>query len=967
MQEKKFELVFSFYPHPLFGILAEPYLVQLLENGQLSLSYQKVAEVNVKAFLPDIPAHFIKLISILQKLSNQQLARDLKLPTAQLESHLQKLSTARDEKGKLLFENLRSKIFRAKEDFIHHLNGTERLFESGKDGYPAARELKFHPEVVLRMRYQFLDGGIIASPFFEDSRLQGQPLQLLDEQTPFAIAGPFLFPIPAGMKPSRLKPFAQKKTIEIQESFSAEFSRKIIVPDLAAGLAILEGNTGTGEYPLDRAELEFSFTFTGKQLNLFGGDDRSELSLPEKLSVRLSWFYGKWKTSDNQSDNSSWLFEEKPRPVFRLLKRNREAENKLRQEIENLFGFSFRSGEVQISFAWLRDHVLGNLNRLPEKVVHRFSPEFAQLSMNKLRLRFEVFEKIDYFEIEGKADWGDGEMDFIRLRSAFASEQGWLKINGRFFPVEEEDQQFLEQLMLLSEGKEQLRIPRTTALAMKENPSDVFSAHWDRLTSVLQQTGLKELPDAAACSPHFRLREYQLSGLQWFARLSANGFGGILADDMGLGKTFQAAAFLRFLQQKNKHSCALIVVPSTLLFNWKEELNRFSPDFRVCIHHGPNRAVSLDSVLKMMDVILVSYQTLLRDAALFQELSFSALIADEAQHLKNPSTAVYQAVKSLQLKNVFLLTGTPLQNSPADLWALSELCNPDLLSARIKPASLQKNENPARFRKNLELMQALIKPFLLRRTKESVLSELPEKTVSVLHCGMAEEQELEYLACNQLLSSQISDMALSRTGGHNVRILKALTTLRQMANHPAMLDGDFSGKSGKFELIKEKLAEVLESGRKVLIFSSFVRHLQLVENHLKEENLNYALLTGQTGDRKAQVEKFRKDGDCRIFLISLKAGGFGLNLVEASCVFILDPWWNPAAEMQAIDRVHRIGQKDRVTVYKFITVNTVEEKIMKLQEQKSAMNEQIFSNPEGMDGSGAMSIELLQSILMTKV
>jgi superfamily II DNA or RNA helicase len=968
VKEKKFELVFSFYSHPLFGVMAEPFVVQLLENGQLSLSYQKVSEANIQSFLPGIPAHPVQLISILQKLSNQHLSRELKLPTAQLESQLQKMTAARDEKGKLLFENLKGKIFRAKHEFFRHLQGTERLFESGKDGYPAARELFFVPDVRMKMRYQFLDRQILVEPHFEDPRLQAQPIQLLDEQTPFAMAGSFIFPVPAGLKPSRLKPFSQKKSLEIQDSFTAEFSRKIIVPDLKAGLALLEGNTGTEEFPLEGAELAFSFEFIGRQMDLFQKEQAGELVLPPRLFIRLSWFYGKLKLPDNHPESSSWMFEDGPQAVFRLLKRNRTAENQIRQKIEDLFGFSFSGGEAKIGFALLRDQVLNQLDHLPGEVSYRFSPEFGQLSMKKIRLHFNVFEKINYFEIEGKIDWDDGEMDFIRLRSQFSSDQGWLKIAGRFFPLEEEDHQFLEQLMLVSTGKEQLQIPRTTALALKENPSGIFSGRWDRLTSVLQKPDLKDLPDARICSPNFTLRAYQLNGLNWFAQLSANGFGGILADDMGLGKTFQAAAFLRFLKTETaEKSCALIVVPSTLLFNWKEELSRFSPDFSVCIHHGPNRTNNLEAVFRMYDVVLVSYQTLLRDAGLFAGLPFSTLIADEAQHLKNPSAAVYQAVKNLSLNRVFLLTGTPLQNSPADIWALSELCNPGLMSSRIKPASLQKNENPARFRKNLELMQALMRPFLLRRTKESVLSELPEKTISVLHCGMAEEQEMEYLACNQLLSSQISDLALSRRSGHNVRILKALTTLRQMANHPAMLDSGFTGKSGKFELIKEKLHEVLEEGRKVLIFSSFVRHLQLLENYLLAENLDYACLTGQTGDRKAEVEKFRQNPDCRIFLISLKAGGFGLNLVEASCVFILDPWWNPAAEMQAIDRVHRIGQKDRVTVYKFITVNTVEEKIIKLQEQKSAMNEQLFSDGEGPDGSGAMSIELLQSILMTKV
>jgi SNF2 family DNA or RNA helicase len=558
-------------------------------------------------------------------------------------------------------------------------------------------------------------------------------------------------------------------------------------------------------------------------------------------------------------------------------------------------------------------------------------------------------------------------MDFMMLRSRFHLENGWLKMDDRYIPLEREDEVFLQQMMLLSGGKDNIAIPRTAAMAIKENQSEVFSRHWNKVTSVISSASEIEVLNHARFSPVFSLREYQQKGLDWFVQLSQNRFGGILADDMGLGKTFQAAAFLRYLREKDPQSCSLIVVPSTLIFNWQQELKRFSPDFRVYVHSGPNRSNELSQACRFYQVMVVSYQTLLRDSAVFAPLQFACMIADEAQHLKNPGTAAYKAVKGIRAEHIFLLTGTPLQNSPADLWALSEICNPGLLSQKIKPASLQRNENPKRFRENLSLMQALVKPFMLRRTKESVLSELPEKTVSIVHCSMSEEQEIEYLAYNQLVSGELHDLTSLQSRARNVRILKALTALRLMANHPVLMDDQYAGQSGKFELVKEKLEEVLAEGRKVLVFSSFVRYLDLLAAHLREEGKTFAMLTGQTGDRRQQVEKFQQDTECQIFLISLKAGGFGLNLVEASCVFLLDPWWNPAAEAQAMDRVHRIGQKDRVTVYKFITANTVEEKILKLQEQKSAMNDQLFEEREGHAISGSLSIEALQSILLAKV
>ena len=269
MKRIHFDLVFSFYSHPHFGILAEPFLIQLLDNGSHSLTYQKVGEANVEAFLPEVSPHEVKLISILRKLSNQHLTKELKVLPIQLEEQLRKLSVAKDNKGKLLFEQLKEKISRIKEDFFKALDGSEGLFESGKDGYPAFRKLEFRPETELKMRYTFSEEGIKVEPVFSVPSLLGSSLQIFDESTSFAIAGNLIIPVPEGMKPSRLRPFGLKKCIEVQKSFASEYARKIILPDLQAGLAVLEGEAETEDIPLESAELSFSFHFEGEQLGLF--------------------------------------------------------------------------------------------------------------------------------------------------------------------------------------------------------------------------------------------------------------------------------------------------------------------------------------------------------------------------------------------------------------------------------------------------------------------------------------------------------------------------------------------------------------------------------------------------------------------------------------------------------------------------------------------------------------------------
>jgi len=965
MVEKRFELVFSLFSHPVFGVFIEPFLVQLLENGGMSLTFQKVASANVEDFFPQVTAHQKKLITICQRLSNQQLAKEFNVIPVHLETQIQKVSEAKDTKSKSLMEHIRGRLSKAKEEFFALINGSELLYETRKDGYPAGVKISYNPDVTFKLEYFFKEDSLTIRPFFSDQSLRGLPVQVLDESTPIILVGQHLVRLPSTIKPSRLKAFGTKQSIDVQAKFLSEYVRKILIPDLHGGFADIKGNVSIERVPLAATDLYFSFEFEGAQLGIFESK-AADFKLPPFLSIDINWYYGKLKASFLKQ-GSNWVFVESEKPVFQLLERDERAEQEIQTKIENLFQIRFQKGQAKVTFAHLRDQILQNLDHLDKEITPRFSPEFNQLTLKKSKFNLKVFEKIDYFAIEGTIDWDGEEMDLYKLKSQFNLQQGWLKIGDKFAPLEEEDQLFLSQLMVMSSGNKELSISKTTARSIMENNSGLFSENWTRITTLLTKPKEEVNTDIASLSPNYPLREYQVKGVEWFIHLYVNKLGGILADDMGLGKTFQTAAFLRFIHSRSEKpaGCSLIVLPSTLIFNWQHELARFSKDFKVYSHSGPNRTSDLKSIAGWFNVILVSFQTLVRDISMFSKVEFKTLIIDEAHNLKNPSTVAYKAVSGLKAELTYLLTGTPLQNSPADLWALSELCNPGLLSQKIKPGSLTKNENMARFQQNLNLMQALIKPFLLRRTKENVLSELPEKTISTVYCTMTEEQEMEYLAYNQLVASELSDLSFGNSNARSVRILKALTALRLMANHPVLLDDAFTGSSGKFDLVKEKLEEVLAEGHKVLIFSSFVKHLNILAGFLKGRDIPFSMLTGKTQNRKEQVENFKQQDDRNVFLISLKAGGVGLNLVEANYVFLLDPWWNPAAESQAMDRVHRIGQKNKVIVYKFITSNTVEEKIILLQSQKTSMNDMMF---EGADSEAPrFTIEALQEILTTKV
>lgn len=473
------------------------------------------------------------------------------------------------------------------------------------------------------------------------------------------------------------------------------------------------------------------------------------------------------------------------------------------------------------------------------------------------------------------------------------------------------------------------------------------------------------------------LRPYQQEGYSWLVHLAANGLGGCLADDMGLGKTLQTITLLQhlydpeepkeivplsFVQEhvtidhsgqlslfgmdmpdeipledvKNKEvkptlPASLIVVPTSLLPNWKREIRKFST-LSVYAYMGDQKKKEPWKSFERYNIVLVTYGLLRRDIELLENYRFSYVILDESQNIKNPASMTYHSVVRLKSDHRLVLTGTPIENSLKDLWAQFNFINPGLLGSAdgfrkhfILPITKEANEN-ARIR-----LQQIIRPFFLRRTKQQVAPELPPLTEEVVYCEMTPEQREIYLKEKNALRNTI----LEERHKNTFVALNGITRLRQLANHPKMYFSDYTGGSGKMEQILDAFETLVSEGHKVLIFSSFVTHLQLLAEAFDERGWPYAMLTGSTSDREAEIARFSNCTDVSAFFISLKAGGVGLNLTDADYVFIIDPWWNPAAEMQAESRAHRIGQSKQVFVYRFITADTIEEKIRNLQESKS--------------------------------
>jgi hypothetical protein len=443
---------------------------------------------------------------------------------------------------------------------------------------------------------------------------------------------------------------------------------------------------------------------------------------------------------------------------------------------------------------------------------------------------------------------------------------------------------------------------------------------------------------AEIAPPTFRgqLRPYQETGLGWLAFLRRFGFGGCLADDMGLGKTIQVLAMLAGRPRREGRP-SIVVVPKSLVWNWEQEAARFAPELRVVAHVGAERAANatdLRSRLADADLVVTTYGVLRKDAVLLRDIEADYVILDEAQAIKNADSESAKAARLLRGDHRLVLSGTPIENHIGELWSLIEFLNPGMLGTARAFAAASGGKRLAP--DTLASLARALRPFVLRRTKEEVAPELPSKHEETILCEMEPEQRALY----DELRAHYRDSLLGKIdteglGKSKIQVLEALLRLRQVACHPGLVDKQrVALGSGKLDVLLARLEEVRREGHKALVFSQFTSFLALVRGRLDAAKVPYEYLDGATQDRQARVARFQTDADCPLFLLSLKAGGVGLNLTAADYVFILDPWWNPAVEAQAVDRAHRIGQDKRVFVYRLLCRDSVEEKVAALQATK---------------------------------
>ena len=486
-----------------------------------------------------------------------------------------------------------------------------------------------------------------------------------------------------------------------------------------------------------------------------------------------------------------------------------------------------------------------------------------------------------------------------------------------------------------------------------------------KLKKLLNPKELESIKPSAGLT--CEMRPYQVEGFNWMYWLQTSGLGGCLADDMGLGKTVQTIALLQYniesikprsgpevitaltlFDHPQQRLTSLIIVPASLIYNWQNEIKRFAPGMKVFCYAGVNRRKAL-GLFHTFDIILSSYHTVRQDIELMIPFRFHYVILDESQVIKNPSSQLFRSVSRLNSDHRLVLTGTPVENSLTDLWTQMSFINPGLLGTvdyfrREFSGPISRSNGDEQELK----LKKIIKPFILRRTKEMVASDLPPVSEQTIFCDMTDEQasiyEEEKSAVRNLI---IGNKGSEQKKNTSIEILQGLMRLRQISNHPVLVDEECTADSGKFETVIQDIENVISEGHKILVFSSFVKHLNIFVNALSQRRISFSVLTGASTNREKIVKSFQDDPARKVFLISIKAGGLGLNLTAADYVFILDPWWNPAAELQARNRAHRIGQDKNVFVNKYISTGTIEEKIIRLQENKSRLADSFIrsSNP----------------------
>lgn len=792
-----------------------------------------------------------------------------------------------------------------------------------------------------------------------------QVIPLTNTDPAWLVVAHALFRVP-GIRGGMVVPFQKKDMVWIPEKHAATHFHKFIAKAIHIGRVETEGFSVVQSHALQR-------TFVEAVENI----------LEQQWQLKLSFEYeGALFQNGEKRDRVTAIHLPKPDETGEITVKTivRDAEQEAKRRaflLDNGFhdaGGRFMDAATHAAGRIAPDTSLFNL--LEALTQHRAVLEAAgftivppvvdgkTLSLHTGSIQTALQKAGDWFDIEGRFEIGGFTFPFHALAPFLRHKNRFFPLpDGTFFVLPEEWMARYADVFAIAQrvdGSESLRLSKAAWPLLRQAGLDDGAG-----LPVVQAGDVDYEPDADLKA---ELRPYQLQGVRWLVAHYQNGLGACLADDMGLGKTLQTIALLLYVKSHKKAQTnanvslagrqmdlfarhplrALIILPASLVFNWKRELMRFAPSLFVVEHTGPRRLKD-HRAMGEHDVLLTTYHTARQDLKLLEKVPWHTIVIDESQQIKNRDSEVSKVVRSLEAPHKVSLSGTPIENSLADLWTQMEFINPEALGSfkgfrEQYMLPIERNGDAAA----QERLFRRVQPYFLRRTKEEVAPDLPPLTEQVFFTEMLPDQQKAYERLKSAVRNEI--LSLFHDPKTRFQAITALVRLRQMANHPVLADQDYAGGSGKMEDVLAQWDTIRRANHKVLFFSSFEKHLQLYRAVLEEQGLPFVWLTGEVSaaDRAKAVTRFQEEPGIQAFFMTLKAGGVGLNLTAADYVFLLDPWWNPAAESQAIARAHRIGRQNPVTALRFIARNSVEEKILVLQEKKRALGRDLFAGQSDM-------------------
>ncbi len=989
---KPFEVVFTFTRHPNLGVLVEANAVQLLENGNPSLTYQRIREKTADYFgLNPEQKHVVEII---EGLEDEAIKKRFYKGTKKIKAVDFYLKSFDEETKKTVLEFVETELLKILREIKNY-----HMYWAGKTGEPMGSLIEFHNEPSNPLFHFRRDEE--GMNYFVTIKHRGEKVHFCDPESELLTSQPAWLLTPtkllffgANVEGKKIKPFLKKKFIHIDPHQEAAYMQKFVGPLLENHDVFALGFDIVTDQLEVKPVLKLTSSLENPHIILYMqyGDWVFPYHVNKKVNVRL-------ETADN-----TYTFHRIKR-LYSVEKEKIESlkELGLKQTNGSIFSLQDEDSSAVDVISWI------NENRA---VLERSGFEIQQEQgaieyyLGPIQLLVTVKNGIDWFDVHAIMKLDAFEIPFIKLRKHIIERRReYILPNGKIviLPSEWFDQ-FAQIVNLADIHDESYRVRNIHVSLLRDLDEYLNEApptpEWSEALAH-GKIPMIELPTSFVGE----LRNYQLEGFRWINFMHQNHFGALLADDMGLGKTIQTLAHLQVLASAyeiertaksqlgltsngenlevpaventtiasdgralapvtTKMGPILIITPKSLLYNWMSESAKFCPELRTALYSGLARNKVLSS-FDDLDVVVMSYGTMRNDVELLREYKFNCVVLDESQAIKNPSSQTSRALLKIQSRNKIALTGTPIENTLLDIWSQMNFLNPGLLGSYsyfekqfIRP--IEKGANPQK----TEELRKLIDPFVLRRTKKQVMQELPPKIEKVHFCEMSPEQaELYESVKNQYrneILNHVSELGISKS---RLKIFNGLMHLRQIALNPTLKDVNYEGSSGKDDEIMRMLLRAVANGHKVLFFSQFVGYLKVFEEIFEQQGVEYCYLDGSMDEkeRQVQIDLFQNNDEKRVFLLSLRAGNSGLNLTAADYVFLADPWWNPFTMKQAEDRAHRIGQDKPVFSYKFITKDTIEEKILALQAKKAALAESVIPDEDSILAS--LDIEELEDLL----